>query len=444
MHELYEDLILLRIERVPRQIVRSMNFCGYISATLLFSLLLMYTSPVQAKTRLKNQARFSAASQASESVQIQFAFSGNVAQVPAQIDAALVLVPVRVNGAQPSWFLLDTTRATSAIDDVRAVGIGLYAPSSEGGRPKSFSNVTLQFPGLTISLGTLGLDSFEDLSARVGHAVQGVLGADVLSHLVLKINYEGEVVQFYDPKTFHYDGRGAQVPIQIADGIPAVEGRVAVRRRGKFGGLIAIATAQTEPVAFSPHFAAGHDLTNLPGKMLPFPGADAASDTDVREFLGRVQELQFGKVTFVSSIGVFPAKSDAGAGTVPPQFVCAMGGETLDRFTVILNYPARLLILEPNRSFPNVFTADMSGLTIVAIPPAFNKFEVAYVAKNSPAAAAGITVGDMVEKVDGQAASDYTLDDLRGVLRQDGTQHTLTVSRNGKTIEAKMELKPLV
>jgi hypothetical protein len=384
------------------------------------------------------------AAQQSPAVQIQFAFSGDVAQVPAQVADSLVLVPVRVNGSQPSWFVLDTERATSAIDDVRAAAVGLYSPSSGAGRPKSFADVSLEFPGLKISLPTLALDSFEDLSARIGHSVQGVLGADVLNHFILKINYQAQSVQFYDAKSFQYSGRGAQIPLQISAGIPAITGKVTVRHRGRFNGLLAIATAQTEPVAFSPQFARSHDFSDLPERMLPFPGADAASDTDVREFLGRVQALQFGKIDFADPIAIFPTKSDKGAGTGPSQFVCAIGGEILSRFAVILNYPAKLLILEPNRSFPDNFTADMSGLTFIAIPPALNRFEVAQVAAKSPAAAAKVEVGDMLEKVDGNPASDYSLDDLRALLRQWGTSHALSLLRNGKPIEVTLQLKRLL
>ncbi len=398
----------------------------------------------------KPAAQPTVSSQAGGAVQIQFAFSGNVAQVPAQIAAALVLVPVRVNGSQPSWFVLDTTRATSAIDDVRAVAVGLYSPSSESKPaaaaklPKSFSNVTLEFPGLKISLPSLALDSFGDLSARIGHAVQGVLGANVLSQLILKVNYQAQSVQFYDPNAFQYSGRGAQIHVEVSAGIPAVAGTVTVRHRGKFSGLVAIATAQTEPLAFSAHFATTHLFSSLTERMLPFPGVDAASDTDVSDFLGRVQELQFGKVIFDDPIAIFPTKSTEGAEIVPTQFVCAMGGGILNRFTVILNYPARLLILEPDKSFSDIFTADMSGLTIIAIPPAFDRFEVAQVARKSPAAGAGIAVGDTIEKIDGNPASDYSLDDVRGLLRQDGTSHQLSLLRNGKAIEVKLELKPLV
>ena len=410
----------------------------------IFVLFVILAGTAFAHHSLAQNATPAPRTQQSPSVQIQFAFSGNVAQIPAQIADSLVLVPVRVNGSQPSWFLLDTERASSAIDDVRAVAVGLYSPSSGGGRPKSFANVSLEFPGLKISLPTLGLDSFEDLSARIGHAVQGVLGADVLDRFVLKINYQAQSVQLYDAKAFQYRGRGVQLPLQISAGVAAITGKVTVPHRGKSTGLLAIATAQTEPVAFSSHFARSHSFSGLSERMLPFPGADAASDTDVRESLGRIQALEFGKIGFADPIAIFPANADEGAGTIPAQFVCAMGGEILSRFTVILNYPAKLLVLEPNRSFSDIFTTDMSGLTLIAIPPTFNRFEVAQVATKSPAAAARVEVGDMLEEIDGNPVSDYSLDDLRALLRQDGVAHQLTLSRNGKTFEVTLELKPLL
>lgn len=415
---------------------------------VVFLSLLWLTRPASASRTPSRQEKLdssaAAVSQSRESVQVQFAFQGNVAQVPAQIADSLVLVPVRVNGSQPSWFLLDTSRAASAIDDVRAVAVGIYSPSSEGKIPKSFSNVTLEFPGLRISLPSLALGTFGDLSARVGHVVQGVLGLDILSELVVKINYQADSVQFYDPKGFKYARRGVQIPVQVSGGIPAITGRVTLRHRGKFTGLIAISTAQTEPLDFSPHFAAAHFFSGAPERMLPFPGEDASSDTDVRAFLGRVQQIQIAKIPFNDPIAILPVKSAQGSGIVSQHFICAIGGEILSRFTVILNTSANMLILEPNKSFADVFSADMSGLTLIAIPPAFNRFEVAQVARKSPAAGAGIAIGDMIAKIDDRPASDYTLDDIRGLLRQEGLSHKLTLLRSGKSIDVTLTLKPLI
>jgi PDZ domain-containing protein len=374
---------------------------------------------------------------------IQFSYGGNVAQIPAQVVDALVLVPVRVNGSQPSWFLLDTARPSSAIDDVRAVAVGLYAPSAGGNTPKSFNNVRLDFPGLRISVPELAMDSFGDLSARTGHAIQGVLGADVLSRLIIKIDYQGQAVQFYDPTAFQYHGKGLKFPMVVVRGIPAIQGKIAINHRGNFRGTFALSTAQTEPLEFSQHFASANSLFDQPERTIPFPDVNAANDTDFRDRIGRVHAIQFGKISFANPIAIFPGKTSESTG-VPRDFIGAIGGEMLNRFTVILDYPAQSLFLEPNRSFPDVFAFDMSGLTLIAIPPAFHSFEVARVAEKSPAAESGIQVGDMIEEADGNSLSGDTLDQLKVMLREAGTSHTLKVRRNGKRFTVTLNLKPLV
>lgn len=222
-----------------------------------------------------------------------------------------------------------------------------------------------------------------------------------------------------------------------------MEGRIAINHRGNFRGMFELSTGQTEALHFSEHFASANSLFDLPERMLPFPDAGASNDTDFRDRIGRVHAIQFGKISFANPISIFPAKADASAG-VPRDFIGAIGGEMLNRFTVILDYPAQLLFLEPNRSFPDVFTADMSGLTLIAIPPAFHRFEVARVAEKSPAAETGIQAGDMIEEADGNSLSGDTLDQLRAILREGGASHTLTVLRNGKRFMATLNLKPLV
>jgi hypothetical protein len=426
--------------------MRLAEFCGTVAPLFLAAIALPVLSAGAPGTLRgirppQTAENISAPSSAGE---IQFTYGGSVAQIPAQITDALVLVPVRVNGSQPSWFLLDTARANSAIDDVRAVAVGLYSPSPQGKLPKSFANVTLEFPGLRISLPSLVLDSFGDFSARIGHAVQGVLGADVLSRLIIKINYERQTVQFYDPRSFQYRGKGLKFAMKIADGIPAIAGEIAIHHRGNFRGAFAISTGQTEALRLSARFVSSHSLEDLPEKTVPFSTTDAASDTDSSDRLGRVHAMRFGKITLASPIAIFPGKPAKELAGIPQQFIGAMGGEILDRFTVILDSPAQLLILEANRHFPDFFTADMSGLTVIAIPPAFNTFEVARVTAKSPAAEAGVAVGDMIEQADGNPASEYTLDDLRALLRQPGTSHTLKLLRNGKTINVTLNLKPLI
>ncbi|HEV2223575.1 MAG TPA: PDZ domain-containing protein [Candidatus Acidoferrales bacterium] len=370
----------------------------------------------------------------------QFAFSGNVAQVPVEVSDHLVLVPIRVNGARPSWFLLDTTRPTSSLDDVRAVALGLLSHGSAGS--KSLPNAVLDFPSLKISIPSLALDSFGDLSSRVGRAIQGILGTDVLSHFIVVISYDRQTLQFYDPKSFQYKGPGTKLKMQLLNGVPALDVKFSVRHRGTLHGLFSIATAQAEAMQFHSSFAAAHKFSELSQRMILFSPLDSPGDFD--DHLGRIDSVQFGKITLQDPFAIFPGKSEHASAQPSSDIAGAIGGEILDRFTVVLDYPNQSVIFEPNPHFNDLFVSDMSGLVLVATPPDFRAFGVSRVIEKSPAELAGIAVGDMLEKIDGNPASDYSLGDLRALFRQDGTEHTLTVLRNGQHLQFTLKLKPLI
>jgi hypothetical protein len=345
-----------------------------------------------------------------------------------------------VNGARPSWFLLDTTRPTSSLDDVRAVALGLLSHGSAGS--KSLSNAVLDFPSLKISIPSLALDSFGDLSSRVGRAIQGILGADVLNHFVVVISYDRQTLQLYDPKSFQYKGAGTRLKMQTLGGVPALDVKFSVRHRGTLHGLFSIATAQAEAMQFHPSFATAHRLSELGQKTILFSPLDSPGDFD--DHLGRIDSVQFGKITLEDPFAIFPGKSEHASVQPVSGVDGAIGGEILDRFTLVLDYPEQSAIFEPNPHFNDLFVADMSGLVLVATPPDFRAFGVARVIEKSPAELAGVAVGDMLEKIDGNSASDYSLGDLRDLFRQDGTEHTLTVLRNGQHLQFTLKLKPLI
>ncbi len=373
---------------------------------------------------------------------VQFTFSGDVAQVPLEVSDHLAFVPVRVNGARPSWFLLDTSQPTSSLDDVRAVALGLLSPGSANSSSKALPNAALEFPSLKISIPTLALGSFGDLSSRVGRAVQGVLGADVLSHFVVVIRYDRQTLQLYDPKSFQYKGAGVKLKTQIIGGALAFDAKFNIRHRGTLHGLFSIATGQAEAMKFSPSFAASHSFSTLDEKTILFSPLDTPSDFDDR--LGRIQTLQFGKITLQDPFAIFPGPSEHPSARASSDVAGAIGGEILDRFTLVLDYSGQLAIFEPNAHFDDSFVTDMSGLVFEATPPDYRAFGVARVIEKSPAALAGIAVGDMLEKIDGNPASDYSLSDVRALFRQDGTEHTLTVLRNGQHLQFTLKLKPLI
>lgn len=372
--------------------------------------------------------------------QVQFAQGGNVAQIPIEITGNLVFVAIGVNEAQPSWFLLDTAHPASVFDDIRAASENLLPASTGNTRVTSLANAVLDFPGLKVTVPSMALISLDDISSRVGRAVQGVLGADVLSHFVIVLDYERATLQLYDPKSYRYTGKGEKLKWTLLDGVPAVSARVDVHGKGKLDGMFRISTGEPEPIVFSASFASTHDFGSIGGKTIPF--ASASDPGKVEGRLGRAPSLALGKTVIQGPFAVFPpAASDASANG---QYAGTIGAGILNRFTLVLDYTGEQIILEPNPRLLDFFTADMSGLGLVAIPPDFRSYEVAQIVPGSPAAQAGFAAGDILDTIDGNPASDSTLDDVRALLRQEDSTHKITVQRAGKSLEFTIKLKPLV
>jgi hypothetical protein len=68
----------------------------------------------------------------------------------------------------------------------------------------------------------------------------------------------------------------------------------------------------------------------------------------------------------------------------------------LERFTVTFDYPHLRMPLEPNSHFADAFRKNASGLSVLARGADFRRFEVDGVDPGSPAALAGIHIGDIV------------------------------------------------
>jgi PDZ domain len=426
----------ITIIRVARKIA---GFLALVSFALLAPMRL--AAVVGPQTVAPPQA---AAPAPQSAVSVEFAAGGNVSQVPIEVADHLVMIPISVNGKQPSWFLVDTESPKSWFDDVQAAALELDN-SANGPESKSIANATLDFPSLKIHVSSLALEPLSDLGSRIGHTVQGILGADVLSQIVMEINYDRQMIQFFDPKSYSYSGKGEKFKLQPVGDWSTVEAKISLHNRGTMHVLFRIATGQSMGISFSPRFAVAHQFSELGMPMIPYMPLQASEAAD--DHLGRIESLVIGKLEVQDPLAVFPgksARSENAAEQSPIEVAGSLGGEVLSRFTLILNSPANQLILEPGLHLNDLFTADMSGMEITAIPPDFHDFEIAAVFPNSPAAAAGLAVGDILYTIDDRNASDYTLDDVRAIFRQADIEHQITVQRGGKTLQFTLKLKPLV
>jgi C-terminal processing protease CtpA/Prc len=100
------------------------------------------------------------------------------------------------------------------------------------------------------------------------------------------------------------------------------------------------------------------------------------------------------------------------------------------------------MILETNAA-PHEF--DMSGLFITSDGAAFKAFKVYKVIKDSPGAQAGIREGDVIAAIDDRPASDFTLEQIRQMFKEnEGKEHKLTVKRDGTVVTTRLQLRRVI
>ena len=157
--------------------------------------------------------------------------------------------------------------------------------------------------------------------------------------------------------------------------------------------------------------------------------------------LGRVSAFRFAGITFEKPIVGF---ANATGGAFARRDIAGIiGAEILHRFRVTFDYPHGQLILEPFET-PNVPETDMSGITWESEPPTHNTLTAVRVQNNSPAAEAGVEVGDVLVSFIDRPAAEIRKWQLTEALKHPGEEVKLVVKRGGKEVSLRLVLCPLI
>jgi PDZ domain len=369
----------------------------------------------------------SKAAAAPQTASAHFAYGGNAAEIPADFINHLVFVPVRVNQSEPSLFELDTTARTSSIDPERATELGL-------GR---VTTPVLNLSGVDVSFSDFAEAPKPDFPARFGRAYRGTLGNDFLASVVADIDYARETMRLYDPAVYKYAGRGKAIRARFVDGMPVVKAKVNVEGRSVEADF-AVNTALDAPVLIYDNYAQAHRLSlrkSISAASLPLAGSED-------DAIGRLDRFEVGPYKVEASLVVFakqspPASHDA-------RLAGEIGAEMLRRFGVVFDYARGVIYLDPNSEFNTEDFEDMSGLTITAGGPNLKKFVITEVRPNTPGADAGLRKGDVIEGVNGDAAADLSLIELRELFHKLGPPYDLVITRNGKAFHAALQMRRLL
>ncbi len=235
----------------------------------------------------------------------------------------------------------------------------------------------------SISLGDLTMGQSEVTVIGSGpfspHGLVGMLGREFLKQLVTRVDYEHGTLEFFDPASFAYAGRGARLPL-TARGNDLMTTRIRV-----FGtdAEVQVDSGSEKSLVLFPKFVRKHTLH---ADVQAITGYGFGGLT--RAMITRAPSLKMGDFEIQHPIVYLSTDSNGiEAGSADGNF----GGELLREFTWIFDLPHSSLYVEPNFWYGKPELADRSGMVLdTRGGPA----RVLFVYPGSPAADAGIVEGD--------------------------------------------------
>lgn len=283
----------------------------------------------------------------------QFHFAGATHQtmVPVEVYGEHIFVPVRMNGAETAWFFLDSGAGGSVVTKALASKIGLAsdgalrAVGANGATSLAIAkNVVLGLPGLDLPLPSVTvLDAAAGLPS-LGRQWDGLLGYDVLSRLVVRVDYQRRQVTFADPAFFDPEKTAASLPLTFLGNWPLVLAQIRLPGREPIETKCFLDTGAGGLMLSNSFVAANHVL-----EMSEKTASSSIFGTggESKRLTTHIDGLQFGPYLLRDlTAGVSP---DAKEGALAsPDIGAIAGGEILRHFTVTFDYPHHRILLEPN------------------------------------------------------------------------------------------------
>jgi CubicO group peptidase (beta-lactamase class C family) len=300
---------------------------------------------------------------------LRFPAGKDVVEVPFKVESGWMVIPVSVNGSRPLRFVLDSGAGGAAISNpaivdslnLKITGKMLARGAGGGGATSEVSvveDVNFNVGGIELANGSLAIHS-----SRSGF--DGVIGRPVFANLVVEIDWEKQLIRFYEPAKYKYSGSGKVLPLTFDEG-----------GRPYTVGAVTVAGEETVPVKLVVDTGGSHTLSLDVGSNAEIKLPEGATKTvlgrgasgEIRGYAGRIRALELGGQTFKDVPTIFPDSSSGTAGVNGRQG--NLGSGILRRFKVIYDYSRKQMIVEPNKFSSDPFGTVMQRTAASSVPVA--------------------------------------------------------------------------
>jgi hypothetical protein len=378
----------------------------------------------------------------------QLADGAKKVQIPIEIHNNLVVVPVIVNNQLPLKFIVDTGVRTSILtqkifsDILHLAYSKKYTISGAGGESVVnayiTNNVTLDLPGVHgRGHAMLVLENdYLELRNSLGSDVHGILGYELFSRFVVKIDYAARMLTLMTPQKFKPSKRYTRLPITVEDTKPYYVAEVKINDTTSISAKLMVDTGASHGLFLDTE---SNSKIVVPEKNVQCVIGRGLSGL-ITGRTARINCLRIGKYEIKDMVANFPddqtIKDTLRLRSGKVYRNGSMGGEVLSRFQVIFDFPREKIYLKAKRSFYKKAYYNMSGLTVKAEGERLRDFEVAEVRQNSAGAQAGIKVGDKILSINSFPTSEMDLSEVNDYFNtKPGRKIRMVLLRGNEKLE---------
>lgn len=353
-----------------------------------------------------------------------------------------LFVMATINGKGPFRFFLDTG-GVNILTPTTARTLGLESKGSMEGHGTGEAAESFGITQVArVQVGDawmkdqrfLVIPSLEGIGKMMNVDVAGVVGYELLRRFIARVEYGPKRLTLFRPEGWRYAGKGFSVPFTFNGHHPRVKGEL-----DGLAGLFDIDTGSGATLDVYGPFAQKHGLKEKARKSFTTVTGHGAGG-EVHGHVVRARELKLGGAAMKAPVvALSTTKSgafadDSAAGNVGQGF--------LSRFDLTFDYRAQVIHFEPNANHDAPDHWTMTGLRCDAMD--ISKVEQVF--PDSPAAEAGVRVGDKLLAINGEAMDQWSAPRLRDLFQRSapGTRTDIRVQRGDKVWNVTLLLRELL
>ena len=367
-----------------------------------------------------------------------------------------VFVPSLIAG-RPATLLLDPVEGLMldrgfarrhAIPAVGGEAAGLGAPVRTGGAGAAEHEV-LFARALAVTIGdrrhdvplapVIPLDSM--MAPALGHHVDGLLGLDLLDGVV-EIDFDRGRMRVHDRVRFVVPEGATVLPARLLAGKPIVETIVRTSDGASRPAAMVLDFGMAGTVRLTTRFTDANQMIDAVGPLVT-SRSETGLGGALESVIGRLASLSLGAIELRGPV-VSLARERTGGDAAPP-YDGLIGIGVLRRFRVYFDLPRSRVVLAPTQRTSLPFVYSPSGVSFVPLRATARGLVVADIAPATPAARAGLRLGDRVLAVGSRSAERWTKRDWQDAIdASDGQPLDVRVLRGARLVRLRLAVPRLL